>query len=88
MPLPIMGCGGVMKWQDAAEYLALGAGLLQVCTAVMWNGYGMIDSLTQGLQGYLDKKGYARPAEITGKALPMWASLATWTCQCVWSPPW
>jgi dihydropyrimidine dehydrogenase (NAD+) subunit PreA len=70
MPLPVMGCGGVMKWQDAAEYLSLGASLVQVCTAVMWNGYGIIDNLTRGLLAYLEDKGFEDPSALVGRALP------------------
>ncbi len=67
--IPIAGCGGIEKWQDAAEYLAVGASVVQLCTAVMWNGYQIIKKLNQGFEAYLEKKGYEAPAEITGKAL-------------------
>ncbi len=70
LPIPVIGCGGIAKWQDAAEYLAVGASVVEVCTAVMWNGYQIIEKLTKGLELYLDKKGYNTPTDITGKALP------------------
>lgn len=70
LPVPILGCGGVVKWQDSAEYLTLGASLVQVCTAVMWNGYDIVDSLTQGLRIYLERKAYRNLSKIVGKALP------------------
>jgi dihydropyrimidine dehydrogenase (NAD+) subunit PreA len=70
LPIPIFGCGGISKWHDAAEYLVAGASAVQVCTAVMWEGREIIDKLTKGLQGYLEKNGYETPADITGKALP------------------
>ena len=59
----------IEKWQDAAEYLAVGASVVELCTAVMWNGYQIIEKLNKGLEAYLEKKGYEAPAEITGKAL-------------------
>ena len=37
--LPISGIGGIPTWQDAAEFLVLGAGTVQVCTAVMNYGF-------------------------------------------------
>lgn len=67
---PLIGCGGISTWQDAAEYMAVGASLVQVCTAAMWQGYGLIGELTRGLEQYLDRHGYVSPAEIRGKALP------------------
>ncbi len=36
--LPISGIGGVTTWRDAAEFMALGCGNVQVCTAVMTYG--------------------------------------------------
>ncbi len=70
LPLPIIGCGGISNWRDAAEYLAAGASAVAICTAVMWNGIQIIDSLTKELENYLNRKGFTSPMEVTGKALP------------------
>lgn len=67
---PLIGCGGIESWQDAAEYMAVGASLVEICTAVMWRGYDIIDKLTRGLERFLDEKGFASPAELRGRALP------------------
>jgi dihydropyrimidine dehydrogenase (NAD+) subunit PreA len=69
VPLPIMGIGGISCWQDAVEYMLFGASAVQVCTAVMWNGYGIIRGMNQGLLEYLARKGYSSPDEIRGKGL-------------------
>lgn len=37
--LPISGIGGIETWQDAAEFILLGATTLQVTTSVMQYGY-------------------------------------------------
>jgi dihydropyrimidine dehydrogenase (NAD+) subunit PreA len=68
--VPLIGSGGVSRWQDAAEYMAVGASLVAICTAVMWNGYRIIEKLTSGLSDYLDKHQYTSPSELVGKALP------------------
>ncbi|HII98750.1 MAG TPA: NAD-dependent dihydropyrimidine dehydrogenase subunit PreA [Methanoregula sp.] len=70
VPLPIMGIGGISSWQDAAEYLVLGASAVQVCTAVMWNGYGIVKEMNAGLLRYLEQKGLASPDDLRGAALP------------------
>jgi dihydropyrimidine dehydrogenase (NAD+) subunit PreA len=69
LPLPILGCGGISTWQDAAEYLASGASAVEICTAVMWDGIQIIGGLTKGLGRYLEKMRFSTPADITGKAL-------------------
>jgi dihydropyrimidine dehydrogenase (NAD+) subunit PreA len=68
--LPISGIGGIETWRDAVEFMLLGAGSVQVCTAVMHYGFGIIRELTSGLNNYLDEKGFSSVQEIVGKAVP------------------
>jgi dihydropyrimidine dehydrogenase (NAD+) subunit PreA len=67
--LPVSGLGGLNTWQDAAEFLAVGSSTVQVGTAVMWSGFGIIDDLTEGLSGYLDDKGFPNLEPLIGGAL-------------------
>ncbi|MHB8870796.1 MAG: NAD-dependent dihydropyrimidine dehydrogenase subunit PreA [Thermoleophilia bacterium] len=69
--LPVSGCGGITIWEDAAEFMLAGAGTLQVCTAVMLNGYGIIDNLVSGLGSYLERKGFGTYGEAVGLSLPL-----------------
>lgn len=66
---PISGMGGISTWQDAAEFLLLGAGSLQVCTAVMHFGFRIIEDLCDGLSNWMDARGFQTIAEVTGKSL-------------------
>jgi len=69
--IPISGMGGIETWRDAAEFLALGCGTIQVTTAVMQYGYRIIDDMIDGMKHYLGTFGYKRVGEIVGKALPV-----------------
>jgi dihydropyrimidine dehydrogenase (NAD+) subunit PreA len=64
----VSGIGGITTWQDAAEYVLLGAGVVQVCTAVMWGGYGIIDKMVAGLSKYVEEKGFASVSDMVGRA--------------------
>ncbi|MCB2159512.1 MAG: NAD-dependent dihydropyrimidine dehydrogenase subunit PreA, partial [Rhodobacteraceae bacterium] len=55
--LPISGIGGVTTWRDAAEFMALGAGNVQVCTAAMTYGFKVVQEMISGLSQYMDDKG-------------------------------
>ena len=55
--LPISGIGGITTWRDAAEFMALGAGNVQVCTAAMTYGFKIVEEMKSGLSRYLDEKG-------------------------------
>jgi dihydropyrimidine dehydrogenase (NAD+) subunit PreA len=68
--LPVSGLGGLSTWEDAVEFMALGAGTVQVGTAAMWKGFKIIEDLTRGLNGYLDRKGFASLESLRGRALP------------------
>ena len=68
--LPMSGIGGIATWQDAAEYLLLGAGTVQVCTAVMHYGYRIVEDLADGLLGWMRKKGFERIEDFRGLSLP------------------
>ncbi|MBP5534954.1 MAG: NAD-dependent dihydropyrimidine dehydrogenase subunit PreA [Alphaproteobacteria bacterium] len=65
---PILGMGGVSNWHDAAEYIAIGADVVQVCTEVMINGYEIIKPMCDGLLNYLESKGFNSPNDIKNKA--------------------
>ena len=72
--IPVSGMGGIQTWQDAAEFLLLGATSLQVCTAVMHYGFRIIDDLVDGLSNWLDEKGAASVNEIIGAAVPRYSA--------------
>jgi dihydropyrimidine dehydrogenase (NAD+) subunit PreA len=67
--VPVSGIGGVQAWQDAVEFLLLGAGSVQVCTAVMHYGFRIVEHLRSGLEGWMRCKGYGRLAEIVGRSV-------------------
>ena len=68
--LPISGIGGVGTWRDALDYLALGAGNVQVCTAAMVHGFKIVQEIQSGLSNYMEDKGFSSVSDIVGKALP------------------
>ena len=68
--LPISGIGGVTTWKDAAEFMALGAGNVQVCTAAMTYGFKIVQEMVSGLSQYLDEKGLTSTSDLIGRAVP------------------
>ncbi len=68
--LPISGIGGITTWRDAAEFMALGAGNVQVCTAVMTYGFKIVQEMISGLSQWMDEKGYESTADFVGMATP------------------
>lgn len=70
IPIPVAGVGGISDWQDAAEFLLLGARNLQVCTAISRYGFQMVQNMQKGLLSYMEQKGYVSLDDMVGASLP------------------
>jgi dihydropyrimidine dehydrogenase (NAD+) subunit PreA len=68
--LPISGIGGITTWRDAAEFMALGAGNVQVCTAAMTYGFKVVQEMISGFGQWMDEKGHSRVSDVVGRAVP------------------
>lgn len=64
----LSGMGGVYTWRDAVEFILLGAGSIQITTAVMEYGYRIIDDLILGLKHFMGIRNYNSISEFIGVA--------------------
>lgn len=67
--IPISGIGGIQSWQDAVEFMLLGATSVQVCTAVMHYGFRIVDGMIEGMLNWMEEKGFQTPADFIGKTV-------------------
>ena len=65
----LSGMGGIETWRDALEFILMGAGSVQVTTAVMKYGYRIVEELKSGLNLYLKEKGFRSVKEAVGLGL-------------------
>src|SRR5260370_32932576 len=68
--LPLSGIGGIGGWRDAAEFILLGCGNVQVCTAVMHYGYRIVEDMQDGLLAWMTDKGFVTIDDFRGLSLP------------------
>ena len=68
--LPLSGIGGIGSWRDAAEFILLGCGTVQVCTAAMHYGYRIVEDMADGLENWMREKGFATIEDFRGRSLP------------------
>ncbi|OES44828.1 NAD-dependent dihydropyrimidine dehydrogenase subunit PreA [Domibacillus iocasae] len=71
--IPISGIGGISNWKDAAEFILMGAGSVQVCTAAMHHGFSIVEDMIDGLNNYLDDKQLASVEELIGRTVPRYS---------------
>lgn len=67
LKIDIAGSGGVSSGQDVVKYLLAGATVVQVCTAILLEGYGVIGRLLGKLQEWMERKGYQDIPSFRGK---------------------
>ena len=73
--LPVSGIGGIGGWHEAAEFMLLGCGTVQVCTAAMDYGFRIVEDMTDGLSNWMDEKGFHTIEDFRGLSL---AKMAEW----------
>ena len=66
--LPISAIGGITTWRDAAEFIALGAGTVQVCTAAMTYGFKVVEEMALGPRGLHGRERLSRRSKTSAAA--------------------
>lgn len=67
--IPIVGMGGISKWQDAVEMLMAGASALQIGTVLFNDPYAPI-KINDGIERYMEEKYISSISELTGSVIP------------------
>ncbi len=67
--IPIIGMGGISKWQDAVEMLMAGASALQIGTVLFNDPYAPI-KINEGLEKYMEDNNISSISELTGSVIP------------------
>jgi len=65
----IVGVGGITKWQDAVEFLLLGARAVEIGTGIMYRDLGIFREVARGIENYLEEEGFSNLEDIVGAAL-------------------
>lgn len=68
--VPIIGVGGIAKWEDVVEFLLAGATTVQIGTAIAYHQnpkkITLFQELLKGLAQYLEHEGFTSPSELIG----------------------
>lgn len=67
----IVGVGGITCAEDAYELICSGASLVQLVTALVYRGPGLVKRIKQGLCRLLERDGFRNVAEAVGTANPV-----------------
>ena len=64
--VPIIGVGGVFSPEDAYAKIRAGASLIQIYTALVYEGPSLVRRIKEGLMGLLERDGFFRLSDAVG----------------------
>ena len=64
--IPLIGVGGIASAQDAYTKIRAGASLVQLYTALVYQGFGLVNAINSGLAGLLARDGYSSVSAAVG----------------------
>ena len=67
--IPVVGMGGIEKWQDAVEMMMAGARAVQIGAALFYDPYVPL-KVIEGIDQWLDQQGVRDINEIVGTVKP------------------
>ncbi|MFY9638734.1 MAG: dihydroorotate dehydrogenase [Methanobacterium sp.] len=66
--IPIIGVGGIRDYKDVLEFLYAGASCVQIGTSIMYEGMEIFGNIINGLERFMDERGYGSVDELVGIA--------------------
>jgi dihydroorotate dehydrogenase (NAD+) catalytic subunit len=66
--IPIIGVGGIRDYKDVLEFLYAGASCVQIGTSIMYEGMEIFGNIMNGLERFMDERGYGSVDELVGIA--------------------
>jgi dihydroorotate dehydrogenase len=65
--IPLIGVGGISSAEDAYARIKAGASLIQLYTAFIYRGFGLVRRINEGLVRMLERDGFKNVTEAIGK---------------------
>ncbi|HEX7467463.1 MAG TPA: dihydroorotate dehydrogenase [Methanobacterium sp.] len=66
--IPLIGVGGIRDYKDVLEFLYAGASCVQIGTSIMYEGMEIFGNIMNGLERFMDERGYGSVDELVGIA--------------------
>lgn len=67
--IPVVGMGGISKWEDAVEMMMAGASAVQVGAAMFWDPWTPV-KIVEGMDRYLNEQKIEKVSQLTGTVKP------------------
>ena len=71
--------GGLTTWEDGINFM-MWATLVTACTVMMWEGFGVIKDIVDGMERYMNDSGYSSGRILSGCLSAFETSKRTTAC--------
>lgn len=75
---PVCGVGGIFTWDDCVRYLMAGASVTGLCSAVYSRGVGCLKKCIEGMDAFMDRKGYKTIDDFRGCVIDDFGYVRDW----------
>lgn len=75
---PVCGIGGVFTADDVARYIMAGCPTVGLCSAIYSRGVGVLKEVIEGLNAFMDRKGYKTINDMLGVCVPQFSYIRDW----------
>jgi dihydroorotate dehydrogenase len=65
--IPLIGVGGIASAEDAYQKIRAGASAIQIYTALIYQGFGLVEKINRGLIAQMEREGISSLAALIGK---------------------
>lgn len=76
--IPVIGIGGIFTYDDCVRYMMGGSTLTGLCSAVYSRGVGVLKEAIDGMNEFMDRKGYKTVKDFQGIAVPQFSYIRDW----------
>jgi dihydroorotate dehydrogenase len=73
---PLIGVGGIGSGEDGVAKIAAGASLIQLYSALVYRGPGLIGELKSAILAAIERQGVNSVADLVGRTASVWAEAA------------
>jgi dihydroorotate dehydrogenase len=65
--IPLIGVGGIASAEDACQKIRAGATAIQLYTALIYQGFGLVEKINRGIVAQMEREGISSLAALIGK---------------------
>ena len=75
---PVCGVGGIFTWDDCIRYIMAGASVVGLCSSVYSRGVGVLKKCIEGMDAFMDRKGYKSTKDFYGMVVDDFGFVRDW----------